>query len=277
MGQMPIPPEIRKNAELQFSEIFGRLHACQTLEEEAQRVDDSRVLYGWNMLTQEVLLRAAEASLKLLYLVHFKKQSKRGHDLSKLWAQLPESVQREVEAERKTFPGGDRGVSFAEYDMGTFQDVRYSHERLFGGKSIRFEVGRLCLDCIAIVGVVEKWLGDISVWPWAGFMDPELSGYKVIPVQEGKYDVLVENPIEPMDWAGAVIEQQQGKYIWTLYCGFVDRNGGKRSYQIPSLTYQWPIGELMHDSVIECVEQIHQAFQQPSYPLQKAIEEAESE
>ena len=277
MAQKQIQPKIRQMTELQYSEIVGRLHACETLENEAESVDDPRVLYGWNMLTQEVLLRAAEASLKLLYLLHFEKQSKRGHDLSRLWEQLPKSVQVEVETERKDLPGGEQGVSFAEYDEDTFRDVRYSHESRLGGQSMMFEHRRLYLDCLSIASLAEKWLGEIRVWPWAGFISPDLAGYKIIPVKEGKFDVVIDNPIEPMDWAGAVIEKVQGKYSWTLYFGYTDKEGESRGFKIPSFAYQWPINELFHETVGKCAEQIHRAYQEPGPPLLAAIKEAESE
>lgn len=69
MPQKQIPPEIRQIAELQHAEIIGRLYACEHLENVSESIEDPRVLYGWNMLTQEVLIRAAEASLKLIYLL----------------------------------------------------------------------------------------------------------------------------------------------------------------------------------------------------------------
>ena len=276
MPQKQIASEIKQTAELQQAEIVGRLHACEHLENDAGRIDDPRVLYGWNMLTQEVLIRAAEASLKLIYLLHSTKQSTRGHSLAELWAQLPASVQREVEAKRLDFPRGERGVSFAEYDMGTFQDVRYSYERLVGGQTIQFEARRLYLDCLATVSVAQEWLGEITVWPWAEIVSPVLSGYKILPIKDGRFDVLIDNPIEPMDWAGAIIEPKGEKYTWTLCFGFTDTAGKKHSFKVPSLLYLWPIEESFHESVGKCAEQVYRAYQEPCPALLQAIQEAKS-
>ena len=275
MPQKQIPAEIRQIAELQHAEIIGRLYACEHLENGSESIEDPRVLYGWNMLTQEVLIRAAEASLKLIYLLHFNKQSKRGHSLINLWEQLPKSVQKEVEAKLRNYPSGERGVSFTEYDTDTFQNVRYSHERLIGGQTIQFELRRLYLDCLAIADVAKEWLGEVTTWPWAGIISPALAGYKILPIRDGRFEVIIDNPIEPMDWAGAIVEAKDGKYTWTLYFGFTEKAGKKRGYKVPSLLYPWPIEELFHDSVSECAEQIYRAYQEPCPALLQAIQGAE--
>ena len=274
MSQRPLSPKIRQMSELLYAEIVGRLHACAHLENGAERVEDPRVLYGWNLLTQEVLIRLAEASLKLLHLVHFNKPPERVHALADLWAQLPAEVRDAVEAKRRCFAGGERGVSFAEYDMADFQNVRYSYERLMGGQTLSFETRRLFYDAFATRDLAEEWLGEIRVWPWAGMTSPTLAGYKIIPVTNGTFEVVIEDPIEPMDWAGAVIEVQGNQYVWTLYCGFTDEAGNDRSFEIPALLYPGPIQDLFADSVERCVEKVYRAYSEPCVDLQKAVQEA---
>ena len=259
-------------AELLHAEVVGRLHACEKLEDETERIEDPRVLYGWSLLTQEVLIRLAEASLKLLYLIHFNRPSKRGHSLVDLWTQLPE----EVNAKRCDFPGGERGVSFEEYDMDDFQNVRYSYERHFTGPITTFETRRLFLDSFVATSLAEEWLGEIEAWPWAGTISTALTGYRISPIGDGRFDVLIDHPIEPMDWAGAIIEPTGEQYVWTLYCGFTDEAGKERSFQIPAPLYEWPIEELVADTVGECAEKVYRAYQEPCYALLKAIQEAES-
>ena len=199
MSQKPLSPKISQMAGSLHAEIVGRLHACEHLENEAERVDDPCVLYGWNLLTQEVLIRLAEASLKLLHLVHVNKPPKKVHGLADLWAQLPEEVHHAVEARRRCFTGGERGVSFTEYDMADFQNVRYSYGRLVRGQTLSFETRRLFLDSFATRNLAEEWLGEIRVRPWAGMISSALAGYKIIPIENGKFDILIEDPIEPMD------------------------------------------------------------------------------
>ena len=63
--QRKISQQTRQQAELQFAEIVGRLNACEYLENGAEHIEDQKVLYGWGLLTQEVLIRLAEATLKL--------------------------------------------------------------------------------------------------------------------------------------------------------------------------------------------------------------------
>ena len=276
MNDDKLAPEIRRMAELLHAEILGRLFACEHLENEFEQIDDPRVFYGWNLLTQEVLIRLAEASLKLLHLLHFNKPSKKAHSLVDLWSQLPEAIQDAVEAKRKGIPGGERGVSFKEFDMDDFQDVRYSHERLLGGRTISFETRRLYLDSLAVRSVAEELLGEIRVWPWAGMLSPALAGYKIIPIENERFDISIEEPIEPMDWAGAIIEANGGQYAWTLYCGFTGSDGERRSYKFPGLLYSWPLEEIMGDTVEACVEKVYEAFNDPCVPLLTAVKEAEN-
>ena len=82
MTRGQLNPEMRQMAYLLHAEVVGRLHACEHPENEVERITDHRVLYGWSLLTQEVLIRVAEATLKLLYLVHFGRPSKWGSQFS---------------------------------------------------------------------------------------------------------------------------------------------------------------------------------------------------
>ena len=276
MAQKKLAPKIRLMADLLHAEITGRLHACEHLETQAEQIEDPRVLYGWNFLTQEVLIRLAEASLKLVYLLHFNKPSPKGHSLRDLWAQLPEPVQTEVKVKRRNFPGSERDVSFPEYNMEDFQDVRYSYERLVGGQTIRFEARRLFLDCLATNQLAEEWLGETAVWPWAGVVSSVLAGYKILPIDNGRFDILIDDPVGSMDWAGAIIQPKDGQYVWTLYCGYTDEAGKLRTFEVPGLLYQWPIEELFSDSVSACAEQVHRAFQEPCPALLQIIQLAEN-
>lgn len=268
MSQKRISGETRKQVELQFAELVGRLQACEHLEDTAEQIKDHRVLYGWNMLTQEVLIRLAEATLKLIYQLHFDRKPPRGHNLRELWDKIPKDVQHEIETER------GQPLSFAEYHEGIFQDVRYSAERLQGGSSIRFEVRRLYLDSLASVSVAEGWLGGVKAWPWAGLLDESLAGYEITPIADGSFQVWIDDPIEPMDWAGAIIVSEEGAFVWTLYFGFTDKHGGKKSYELPSLAYPWPLEELYATSVAECVRAVHKAYQEPAPALLEALRQA---
>ena len=265
---------IRQMAELQHAEIVGRIHACEHLETEMENITEPRVLYGWNMLTQEVLIRLAEASLKLLYMLYFDDEAPGGHSLAALWAKLPIEAQEAVQTKRRDYPNGERVVSFSTYDLDDFQDVRHSFQRRIGGQTMWFEPRRLYLDAFAARDVAEDWLGEMTAWPWAGFVDLALAGYEIMPTTGGRFDVRVKNPIRPMDWAGAIIEPKDGRYLWTLYCGFTDSTGENRSYKIQSLQYSWSIEHLLSKSVEECAEKIHRAYLEPCPALIKAAEEA---
>ena len=268
MPDQILSEENRQQAELQFAEIVGRLHACEHLENAVENMDDYRVLYGWNMLTQEVLIRVAEAALKLIYQIHFDDKPPHGHSLKALWDKIPRDVQQEIEANR------GQTLSFAEYDAGSFQDVRYSAERLKGGRTVAFEIRQLYLDSLAATSVAEEWLGNVTTWPWAGILDQSLSGYKVVPIDSDSFEVWINDPIQPLDWAGAIIKAKDDLYIWTLYFGFVAKNGERAGYELPGLAYPWPMEELLADSVVGCVEKIHQAYQEPARALVEALQEA---
>ena len=266
--QKEISEEVRQQAELQFAEIVGRLHACEHLENGAEKIENHRVLYGWNFLTQEVLIRLAEATLKLVYQLYFDAKPPYGHSLKTLWDSIPADAQQEIQERR------GQVLSFEEYDSGTFQDVRYSAERLKGGQTTFFQMRRLHLDSLAAIGVAEDWLGEITTWPWAGILDEALAGYQVLPMTDDTFEVWVKEPIEPMDWAGAIITPRENVYIWTLYFGFTDRQGEKRGYELPCFAYLWPMTDLFAPSVTECVEKIRRAYQEPSQALLTALEEA---
>ena len=137
-----------------------------------------------------------------------------------------------------------------------------------------FEHRRLYLDSLAATSLAEDWLGEITAWPWAGLLDQALAEYKIVPIGDGRFDVWTDNPIEPMDWAGAIIEPKDDKYMWTLYFGFTDSKNNKKSFKLESLLYPWPIEDLLADSIAGCAEQIHRAYKEPSPALLKAIEEA---
>ena len=40
---------------------------------------------------------------------------------------------------------------------------------------------------------------------------------EVREIGDGKYELFMDDPIEPMDWAGAIIEPVDSQYGWTLY------------------------------------------------------------
>ena len=266
--QKNISQETRQQAELQFAEIVGRLHACEHLENGAEQIEDHRVLYGWNFLTQEVLIRLAEATLKLVCQLYFDDKPPHGHSLKSLWDRIPEDAQKEIEDRRGEV------LSFVEYDSGTFENVRYSAERLQGGETTSFQMRRLYLDSLAATGVAEDWLGEITTWPWAGILDKSLAGYQILPMTDDRFEVWIKEPLEPMDWAGAIIEPHEIGYAWTLYFGFTDRRGEKRSFSLPCCAYPWPMAELFASSIVECAEKILRAYQEPSHALQTALEEA---
>ena len=277
MSLKGLGPGVREQAELQYVELVGRLYACEYLENEFEAIQDHRVLYGWNLLTQEVLIRLSEASLKLLHMLDSNRVAPRGHSLATLWERLPQRVKDEVQMERETSPDSDSSVSFGKYNTDDFQDVRYSAERRAGGQQMMFEHRRLYLDSLAVVSVARKWLGEITTWPWAGLLDVSLKDYQVIPLGGGRFDVWSDNPIHPMDWAGAIIEANDDKYIWTLCFGFTDKEGNKRGFRVESLYYPWPLKYLLADSVEDAVEKIHKAYEEPCPALTQAIELATRE
>ena len=267
--QKNISQQTRQQAEIQYAEIVGRLYACELLENETENIEDSKVLYGWAFLTQEVLIRLAEATLKLIYQIHFDKKPPRGHSLQSLWRQIPDEVRQDIEKKR------GQKLSFEEYDNNTFQDVRYSAERLRGGRTTSFRRRQLYLDSLTATAVAEDWLGEITTWPWAGVVDDELRGYQIIPLTNNTYEVWIKEPIEPLDWAGAKIIPKENYYVWTLYFGFTDQTGQRRGFELPSfIASSLPLDDLAAKSVIDCVQQIYKVYEEPEYPLLQALEEA---
>ena len=266
--QRKISQQTRQQAELQFAEIVGRLNACEYLENGAEHIEDHKVLYGWGLLTQEVLIRLAEATLKLVYQLYFDDKPPHGHSLKALWDKIPTDAKQEIKDRR------GQALSFDKYDGGTFQDVRYSAERLQGGQTRSFQTRQLYLDSLAVTEVAEDWLGEVTTWPWSSIRDDSLSGYQILPITDNTFEVWVKEPIEPMDWAGAIITPREDNYFWTLYFGFTDRHGEKHGYELPCFTYPWPMTDIFATSVMECVEKIHRAYQEPSPPLLTALEEA---
>lgn len=93
---------------------------------------------------------------------------------------------------------------------------------------------------------------------------------EVRKIGDGKYELFMDDPIEPMDWAGAIIETVDSQYGWTLYWGYTDRTGRKRSFQLPGLAYPDPLA----DTIEECVEKIKNAFDNPAHLLAISVEEA---
>ena len=95
---------------------------------------------------------------------------------------------------------------------------------------------------------------------------------EVREIRDGRYEFFLDKPIEPMNWAGAIIEPVGSQYGWTLYWGYTDRNGEKHSSKLPGLAYSDPLA----DTVEECVEKVKSAFENPAGPLAASIAEARS-
>ncbi len=99
---------------------------------------------------------------------------------------------------------------------------------------------------------------------------------RVKPNNDGTYDIEFDDPSSPMEWQGGIIEPKDGKWVWTLYCGFTDKTGEPRSYKLPSLFWQLSLDELMNDSLESACEQLLQCWHNPCLPLKKALDEAGS-
>ena len=270
---------VRYQIQLMYAELCGKLYACEFLEDQEEKLEDHRALYGWNFFTQEGLVRTAELALKLLYFIHVGKRQGKGHDLSVLWLKLPKRAKEEVNAERLAFPGGENGVSLQDYDDEKFRLSRYSHEKLEAGETVSFAHRQLYLDILSVASVTGGLIGEIKVWPWSGIMEKDLQGYKVVPVNEDVFDVYIDDAIEPFDWEGAIIktDPSNGKYYWTLYWFYADKYGEKCSFKIPALAVcDWTSAELTQDTIEGCLQQIHQARQNPGIVMLKAIEAAKA-
>ena len=144
---------VRYQSQLMYAELCGKLYACEFLEDQEEKLEDHRALYGWNFFTQEGLVRTAELALKLLYFIHVGRRQEKGHDLSVLWRKLPKNAKNEVNAERLAFPGGENGVRFQDYDDEKFRLSRYSHEKLGAGETVQFAHRQLYLDILSVASV----------------------------------------------------------------------------------------------------------------------------
>ena len=182
-------------------------------------------------------------------------------------------AREEVNAERLTFPGGENGVSLQDYDDEKFRLSRYLHEKLGAGETVSFAHRQLYLDILSVASVTGGLIGEIKVWPWSGIIEKDLQGYKVVPVNEDVFDVYIDNVIEPFDWEGATIktDPRNGKYYWTLYWFYTDKFGEKHNFEIPALLVcDWTPAELTQDTIEGCLQQIHQARQDPSIAMLKS-------
>ena len=63
---------------------------------------------------------------------------------------------------------------------------------------------------------------------------------EVREIGDGRYEFFLDQPIEPMNWAGAIVEPVGSRYGWTLYWGYTDRDGEKHSFKLPGLAYLGP-------------------------------------
>lgn len=93
---------------------------------------------------------------------------------------------------------------------------------------------------------------------------------EVRKIEDGKHEVVMNPPIEPMDWAGAIVEPFGSQYAWTLYWGYTDRTGRKRGFELPGVAYPDPLANTLE----ECVEKVKSAYANPAPPLAIAVEEA---
>lgn len=95
---------------------------------------------------------------------------------------------------------------------------------------------------------------------------------EVREIGDGKYEFFLDYPIEPMNWAGAIVESVGLRYGWTLYWGYIDMGGEKHSFKLPRLAYPDPIA----DTIEECIEKVKKAFDNPVAPLAASVAEARS-
>ncbi len=89
-------------------------------------------------------------------------------------------------------------------------------------------------------------------------------------LKDGKYEFFMDEPIEPMEWSGAIIEPMESGYVFTLYWGYTSREGRKKSFKLPGLAYP----EFWAPTVEECVKMAEDAFADPTKPLLVSIEQA---
>ena len=267
-----LDPNIRTMAELLYSEVQGRIHACGLLEDEARSIGEPDLQYGFSLATQELLLRTAEASLKLLYLLHFNKPSGRIHSLKDLWDAFPGEVQKEVEAIYRDMTGFDEGLNFAKYDINDFQQARYPYEYLVQGQQIGIEPQSLILDCYAVLQTADKWLGAMPIWPWAGRVEITSNTLRVPLVEDGKVWVWIRDRDNPAEFRVAVIEETKGHFTWTLFYGFTDKTGRRRVIQIPREHYIEHPSRPAADSVGLCAAMIYSTCTEPKPDLVRVMQ-----
>ena len=276
MEDLHLSDKNRRIAENLFADALGRLAACGDLNRGYSREQDQRLLYGYAMLTKESLLRSAELVLKLVHLMQTNTTWPKGHDLRELWRKLPQTVKDSIDKKRET-QGGP--FSFEDFTKREFEKARYMWE-IPDGQTTGYEPKKLYDDTEAVLSWANDQLGPIRIWPWAGNLDADLAGYRVTPLANGNYEVVIDSPINPLDWAGAVIEPLAAgsgsaiSYRWTLLFGYTGDDGHKASYKLRCETLSLPLAEMFKGSVGECVAQIALAYNNPNHALAMALQEA---
>ena len=132
-----IDPNIMEMARLSYSEIDGRLHACEILTEQTMTTDSPEIQFGLTTATQELLLRTAEASLKMLFMLEFNEEPKRDHDLKQIWDRLSPEMKREIEEEYQGISPFPEGANFKIYSMKDFQKAGVKRRGTIKGQIIR--------------------------------------------------------------------------------------------------------------------------------------------
>lgn len=95
------------------------------------------------------------------------------------------------------------------------------------------------------------------------------------PNSDGTFDIEFEDPESPMEWQGGIIEPRDGKWMWTIYCGFTDKTGNPRSFRLPSLFWaNIPQDQLMTATVEDAAGQLLECWHNPCNALLKAFDEA---
>ena len=161
-------PKILEMARLSYSEIEGRLLACDILMEQTMTIDDPEMQYGLTTATQELLLRTGEASLKMLFMLEFDKEPDRDHDLKQLWERLSPEMRREFDKEYQEISPFPEGAKFNAYNKKDFQRARYPYEYITKGEKVALELPQVTLECYAALSIARRWLGDTSTWAWVG-------------------------------------------------------------------------------------------------------------
>lgn len=276
MEDVQLSNENRRIAENLFADILGRLAACSDLYLSYSRQQDQRMLYGYAMLMNESLLRSAELALKLIHLLSANSRWPKGHDLRELWRKLPQTVKDSIDKKRET---QGEPFSFEDYTTEDFEKARYMWE-IPDGQNSGYEPKRLYDDTEAALSWAYDQLGSIRIWPWAGSLNVRLAGYKVTPLANGTYEVVIDTPVSPLDWAGAIIhpmsskEEEKLSYGWELSFGYTGSDGQKHQRRMSCAALPLPLTETIKDSVEDCVEEIDRAYNNPGGALAKALLEA---